>query len=46
MTDPSATTPTPVNPQHDDGFVNVPGVIPIPVPASTVAVIRDTPQGI
>jgi 8-oxo-dGTP pyrophosphatase MutT (NUDIX family) len=46
MTEPSASTPKPVDPQHDDGFLHVPGVVPEPVPASTVAVIRDTPQGI
>lgn len=34
------------DPKYDDGFVQVPGVIPTPVPASTVALIRDTPRGI
>lgn len=50
MTDPSATTPAPAvpaaDPRYDDGFVQVPGVVPEPKPASTVVVVRDTPNGI
>ncbi|MDR1999717.1 MAG: NUDIX hydrolase [Frankiaceae bacterium] len=34
------------DPRHDDGFVQKPGVIPTPVPASTVVLIRDTDEGI
>lgn len=34
------------DPKYDDGFVQVPGVVATPVPASTVALIRDTPNGI
>ncbi len=50
MSESSATEPTPtatpLDPKYDDGFVHVPGVIPVPKPASTVVVIRDTPDGI
>lgn len=49
MSESSATTPqrsTTADPKYDDGFVHVPGVVATPVPASTVAVIRDTPTGI
>ena len=36
------TDPKPIDPKYDDGFVRVPGVVATPVPASTVALIRDT----
>jgi 8-oxo-dGTP pyrophosphatase MutT (NUDIX family) len=38
--------PQPADPKYDDGFVRVPGVVATPVPASTVALIRDTPDGV
>ena len=42
-TTPDSTTP---DPKYDDGFVQVPGVVATPKPASTVAVIRDGANGI